>query len=199
MLEYALSFYQEYTRIFYILIAIVVLLEGPIIILTLTILSPQLWIWIPFLFFLSLFWDFWGDLLHFLLGKYWEKLFPNKRRSWAKSPTFQKLTKTIDNYPLLEKLIIIKYTPPITSIGLIYLWVSKVKMFDFIKKDFPLCLLSTIVVIYIGFYFGQYFNTKTNFWWLIFWIWLGILTTITLSRLIWKFLLKKIYRQHSKS
>ena len=131
MLEYALSFYQEYTRIFYILIAIVVLLEGPIIILTLTILSPQLWIWIPFLFFLSLFWDFWGDLLHFLLGKYWEKLFPSKRRSEAKSPTFQKLTKTIDNYPLLEKLIIIKYTPPITSIGLIYLWVSKVKMFDF--------------------------------------------------------------------
>lgn len=67
MLEFALEFYHNYHIIFYLFLTIAVILEGPIVILTLTSLSGVLGIPIRVVICFAIVGDAGGDILHFLL------------------------------------------------------------------------------------------------------------------------------------
>lgn len=195
MFEYAFSFYQNYLPFFFILTIIAVLLEWPIVILTLTLLSGKLGIPISLIIILSLIGDFGGDMLHFYLGKYGNTLL-KKLNFKRKSEKLTRLNKKIKNYPLLEKLIIIKYTPPITSIGLIYLGTTQLPTLEFIKTTLPLCLLSSWLIISIGYFFGEIF-TKTQYLWVFFFgAGIVIFSVIILLKFLGKFLVRKIKEKH---
>lgn len=192
MLDYAISFYNEYIFLFYFITIIAVILEWPIVILTLTLLSVKLGIPFWVLIFLAFIWDFWWDFLHFLIWKYFKKFFQKNK----KIEKFNNFKEKIDKVPLLEKLIIIKYTPPITSIWLIYLWFSSEKTWDFIKKDFFLCIFSSFLVLFIWYNFWQYFKETNNLTYFFIWVWFAIFIVVLLTKIISKFILKKIYKKY---
>lgn len=190
MLEYAVSFYNEYIFLFYFFVTIAVILEWPIVVLTLTLLSTKLWIPFWVLMILAFVWDFWWDFLHFLLWKYFKQKFLKNK----KLEKFQKIKEKIDSFSLFERLIIIKYTPPITSIWLIYLWINWEKTWDFIKNDFPLCIFSSALVLFIWYNFWEYFKDNNNLTYFFLAVWIAIFLTIFISRIIWKIIIQKIYK-----
>lgn len=195
MLEYALSRYHEYIVLFYAIVVIIVLLEGPITIMTLTMLAPQLWLPLEVIFLLSMIGDFGGDYLHFLVGRYGKKLL-KKQEENPDSP-LNKVHKQLEKYPLLEKLIIIKYTPPISNVGLIYLGTSPISTKAFLLKTLPLCTFSSILVISLGHYFGNYFQQQENLAQALFWIGITIVSVLFILRLLGKRLVKKVNEKYN--
>lgn len=198
MLEFALWFYQNYFFIFYLLLAIAVLLEWPIVIFTLTMLATKLGISLSMIFFLSIFGDFGGDLLHFLIGKYGRKLIKNKKKRIS-SGKIRKVKAKVDDYPLLEKLIIIKYTPPITSIGLLYLWSTKLSFKKFCITTLPLCLISSSLVFGVGLFFGHFLTPETPVWWFIVGIGLALFIIIKGFKALRKQIVMIITSKHKQA
>lgn len=192
MIDFAISFYNDYLVLFYLIVIIAVILEWPIVILTLTLLSAKLEIPFFVLIILALIWDFWWDLLHFFAWKIFHKKFEKSK----KLKKFENFKEKINNFPLFEKLIIIKYTPPITSIWLIYLWLNWEKTWNFIKYDFPLCLFSSFLVLFIWYNFSEYFKNTDNLTYFFLAVWFSIFTLVFLSKFIIKIILKKIYKKY---
>ena len=199
MLDFALSFASQHTFLFYSLVLIALLLEGPIVIFTLTALSWPLQIPLWMIFILAVFGDAGGDILHFLAGKYTKNLIskiPFFTKIQIKNQTFLSFYKKIHNYPLLEKLIIIKYTPPITSAWLLYLGSSGLNFYRFLKSTLPLCLFSSIIVFTIWVFFSTRTNFSNHIEFVLFSLGIGIfLLTKGLKRL-WNYLVNSIKKKH---
>lgn len=154
MLEYALTFFNAYPVLFYILLVVAVILEGPITILAISLLADRLGLqYIDILFFAFL-WDFWGDSLHFFVGRNFRNFVQNRKNIGRLKYLYRKM----DSYNFFEKLLVIKYTPPITSIGLLYFWSSKISTYDFITRDALVCFISSIIISGLGYYFGGLFH-----------------------------------------
>lgn len=199
MIEFALGFYQNYQRLFYLLLTVAVILEGPIVILTLTSLSWVLSIPLPIVLLFAILWDIWGDVLHFFLGKYGKKflkLIPAIKNLKIQNQNFLSFHQKIQNYPLLEKLILIKYTPPITSAGLIYLWSSGLSFRKFIIASLPLCLLSSGLVFIIGLFLSQYLTSQKQIIRFLIGFGISIFLVLRLIRIIGKYLIKKVEEHH---
>lgn len=194
MIDFAISFYNDYLVLFYLIIIIAVILEWPIVILTLTLLSAKLEIPFFVLIILALIWDFGWDLLHFFTWKIFHKKFEKSK----KFKKFENFKEKIDNFPFFEKLIVIKYTPPITSIWLIYLWLNWEKTWNFIKYDFPISTFSSFLVLFIWHNFWQYFKNTDNFTYFFLAVWFAIFLLILSTKLIAKYILKKIYKKYEK-
>jgi membrane protein DedA with SNARE-associated domain len=129
MIDFALNFYNNYIIIFYILLVVAVILEWPITILILSLLSPKFWLSFLFVFFFSFLWEFFWDLLHYFIWRFFKKnIFKDKNYK-----LLENIEKKIEKRSLLDKLIVIKYTPPITSIWLIYMWFQKINLKKFTK------------------------------------------------------------------
>lgn len=198
MLEYALLWYDQYYVFFYALVVLLVLVEWPITILTLTLLAPKLGIGWEELLLLSLVGDFWGDLLHFYVGRYGYQIqkffkirFDNRK--------FKKLQTQIDRYPLLEKLIIIKYTPPLTSLGLVYLGFSSVRVWEFIKYTLPLCVLSSVSIVAGGYLFGAFWSDNGTLWRFFLGIGVALFVLITVLRRLGRWLVASVQKKYKKS
>lgn len=199
MLDFALSFATQHTFLFYSLVLIALLLEGPIVIFTLTALSWPLQIPLWMIFILAVFGDAGGDILHFLAGKYTKNLIskiPFFTKIQIKNQTFLSFYKKIHNYPLLEKLIIIKYTPPITSAWLLYLGSSGLNFYRFLKSTLPLCFFSSIIVVTIWVFFSTRTSFSNHIEFVLFSLGVGIfLLTKGLKRL-WNYLVNSIKKKH---
>lgn len=193
MLEYAISFYNNFTILFYLIITIAVILEWPIVILTLILVSSKLGLPFYTIFILAFIWDFWWDLIHFLVWKFTKNFFLKKK----KFQKIENLNKKIEKLSLIEKLLIIKFTPPITIIWLVYLWASKISLFELIKKDFFICIFSSTLIVLIWTKFWEYFKNSDNLALFLFLIWFAIFLLTFITKLIWKFLIKKIYEKNS--
>jgi len=148
MLDYILHFYNSYTFFFYLLLIVWVVAEWPIIILGLSLISYKIWFGFYELLFFAFLWDFLWDLLLFLIWKYFSKKFKNKDFSLIK-----KLNKKLKYHKLLDKLIVIKYTPPITSLGLIYLGFSGISLKKFIKNNIILNIFSSFLITILWYSF----------------------------------------------
>ena len=189
MIDFALTFAHQYPVIFYSIIIIALLLEGPIVIFTLTSLSWVLNLPLWLIFILAIIWHACGDILHFLVGKYSKKLI-------IKNQSFLNFYQKIKEYPLLEKLIIIKYTPPLTTPGLLYLWSSELDFYHFLKSTLPLCLISSIIVFSIGVCFSEWANLTNHISLIL--IGLGVCLFILTKgmRRVWKKLIQTIEKKH---
>lgn len=198
MLEYLLDIATTSEGLFYGGILIAVLLEGPMVVLSLTILAGKLNLGFWFLFFLSLFGDFGGDLLHFLLGRYGNKLL-KYRKLIPKPEKLSQLNEKIKNYPLLEKLIIIKYTPPITTLGLIYLGSTDLQITDFIRNTLPLCTISSLMVLSFGYWFSAFLGEDFPLWWLLLCLWIALFTLVKSIRFLSQYIIKLIEKKNKKN
>lgn len=194
MLDFAISFYDNYTFIFYIISLIAVILEWPITVLALSsFIAPRYWLWFWWIFLIAFIWDFFWDLIHFYIWKFWK----NIHAKIQKNEKLWEIIKKIDNFSYLDKLIIIKYTPPITSIWLIYLWASKWNIKEFIKKDWFLCIISSLIVSFIWYFLWEYLKNEKDLWKILFIIWICIILFFIFWKFIFKLLTKKIYKNNN--
>lgn len=188
MLDYALHFYNNYTVIFYILLIITVILEWPITILTLSLLSTTFWFSFIFVYIFAIIWELFWDILHYILWRFFKQnIFKNKN--------FEILERTeekLKNHSLFDKLIVIKYTPPITSIWLIYLWYNKVDFKKFLKNIVIFSFLNWFLITFIWFYFWKYFVNKDDFKYLIIWLLFSFLLLYFLIKIISSYFIKKV-------
>lgn len=187
-INYAITFYENYKIIFYLIIFIAVILEWPITVLSLAIFAPKLGIWFPTIFLFAFLWDFLWDSLHFFVWRF-VKWIVSKNKNFSK---VEKLFKKIENYSFFDKLIIIKYTPPITSIWLLYMWFTKIWVKEFLLKNWVLCLTSAIILSSLWIFIGEKFADNENILiYLFIAIWAILITVYFLSKLIIKIVNKK--------
>lgn len=188
MLDYALNFYNSYTIIFYILLIIAVILEWPITILILCLLAPKFWFSFIFILIFAFLWEFLWDLMHYFIWRFFKKnIFKDKNFVF-----FEKIEKKLEKHSLFDKLVVIKYTPPITSIWLIYMWFQKIDIKKFIKNIFIFSVLNSILIVFIWFNFWKYFVNSNDFKYLIIWILISFLLVYLLLKLITSYFIKNI-------
>jgi membrane protein DedA with SNARE-associated domain len=191
MLDYALNFYNNYTTIFYILLVVSVIIEGPITILTLSFLAPKFWFSFILIYFFSFIWEFTWDLIHYFIWRYFKKnIFKDKNFK-----LLEKIENKLKYHSLFDKLIVIKYTPPITSIGLIYLWFQKVKLKRFIQNVVVFSLFNWILITFIWYYFWILFVNNNDLKYIIIWFMLSFLIIYFLSKIIASYFVKKILNE----
>ena len=187
-INYAITFYENYKIIFYLIIFIAVILEWPITVLSLAIFAPKLGIWFPTIFLFAFLWDFLWDSLHFFVWRF-VKWIVLKNKNFSKA---ENLFKKIENYSFFDKLIVIKYTPPITSIWLLYMWFTKIWVKEFLLKNWVLCLSSAIILSSLWIFIGEKFADNKNILiYLFIAIWAILITVYFLSKLIIKIVNKK--------
>ena len=188
MLEYILNFYSEYTIIFYGLLVISVIVEWPIVILALSLVAPKLGIWFFEILFFAFLWDFFGDIILYFFGRFFSK---------KDLKLIKKIDKKLKNYSLLDKLIIIKYTPPLTFAWFVYLWYKKIKFKTFLKNIFVLSSLSAFFISIIWYNFWYLFKNNNNFVLFISLVFISFVIFYFIFRKITKYILKKIYEKKS--
>lgn len=187
-INYAITFYENYKIIFYLIIFIAVILEWPITVLSLAIFAPKLGIWFPTIFLFAFLWDFLWDSLHFFVWRF-VKWIVSKNKNFSKA---ERLFKKIENYSFFDKLIVIKYTPPITSIWLLYMWFTKIWVKEFLLKNWVLCITSAIILSSLWIFIGEKFADNENILIYLFMaIWAILITVYFLSKLIIKIVNKK--------
>ncbi len=156
MLDFALQFYSQYQFVFFFLLIIVVILEGPITVLALSVIAPSLGLGFIAVFLFSFLWDFLWDVLHFYFWRFFRG-FQSKEKN---NTRILRLNSYVDKHSLIDTLILIKYTPPLTSIGLLYLWSYLKKSSRFLILDAWLVTMSSLIITSLWMYFG---NTLKNF------------------------------------
>ncbi len=188
MIDYIIHFYLNYKIIFYLLLIIWVIIEGPIIILSLCLLAPKFGFGFFEILFFAFLWDFIWDLFHFLFARFFRNKFKNKD-FWI----IKNLEKKLRKHSLLDKLIIIKYTPPITSLWLLYLWFSNTSFKKYLKNSIYLSVFTSLFITFIWYNFGYLFSKQDNFYYFIILLFLSFVLFYFLFKLLRKYLLKKIY------
>lgn len=187
MLDYALSFYQNYTIIFYILLIVTVIFEWPITILFLSILSQKFGFSFWFIFFIWFIWEFFWDLLHYVLGRIFHKNISNSK----KYEFFEKVKVKLAYHSLFDKIIVIKYIPPITSIWLIYLGLTKVDFYKFVKNVIVFATINSLIITSIWFNFWLLLKDRYDFEYIIIWVMLSLLMLYLTFKLISTYISKK--------
>lgn len=122
-----------------------VLLEWPIVILSLSLFAHQLGLSFEFLFLLSFVGDFGGDLIHYMIWRYFSHLLRSSDHVHNKYLTW--LYDNIHSISLLDILVVVKYIPPVTSIGLLYLWHQKVSLKKFIFLDCCIVTINSLLIV----------------------------------------------------
>jgi len=159
MLEYALTFYNNHFILFYLLLTIAVILEWPITILSLSIVAINFKISFYEVIIFSFIWEFFWDLLHYIIWRFFRvNIFNNKNYS-----LLIKTEKKLKNHSLFEQLMIIKYTPILTNIWLLYLWFKKTDLFKYIRIISIFALINWIVLTTIWYNFWYLFKGKIDF------------------------------------
>lgn len=190
MLEYAISFYNNYTVIFYLLLITAVVVEWPITILTLSMLAPKLEIPFLVIYVLAFSWEFFWDLLHYVIWRFFKKNIL-KNKSFK---TLEKAEEKLKNHSLFDKLIVIKYTPPITSIWLLYLWFNKTDFKEFSKYILLISLFNWIVISFIWLNFWVFLKDNANLEYILMWIMFSLVILYLSMRVIWKTVLWRILK-----
>ncbi len=188
MFDYIIHLYVTHTIIFYIFLVVLVIIEWPITILTISLLAPKIGINFIEIFILAFIWDFVWDLLYYFAWKF------SKNKIIKKDfKVIKKIEDKLKKKSLLDEMIIIKYTPPITSIGLFYLWYINTNLQKFLKNWFFLSTFSAVIVTSIGYNFWYLFKDNNNFLLFITFIFISFVVFYFLFRKLTNFIIKKIY------
>lgn len=160
--------HSEHFLLFYAVLIVILILEWPITILSISILAPKLWFWFPTIFILSFLWDLLWDLLFFIIWRFiWVNFFTKNESKKSKFDYIKKLEKQLKKHNFLDLLIVIKYTPPITSLGLIYLWFRNYSFKKFIWYSASLICFSSLIITSVWYFFWDKLKDSWNFWELI--------------------------------
>ena len=186
MFDYALSFYDNHLLLFYLFLIIAVILEGPITILAFSLIAVKFKISFFEVLIFSFIWEFFWDLLHYTIWRFfiWN-IFKYKNFSILK-----KIQKKLKNNSLFEQLLVIKYTPIITNIWLLYLWYKKTNLIFFIKTVSIFAIINGIIITSIWFNFWYLFKDTSDFSYFIVLLFLAFLLFYFLIKIISKYVIK---------
>lgn len=186
MFDYALTFYDNHLLLFYLFLIIAVILEWPITILAFSLIAVKFKISFFEVFIFSFIWEFFWDLLHYTIWRFfiWN-IFKYKNFSILK-----KIQKKLKNNSLFEQLLVIKYTPIITNIWLLYLWYKKTNLIVFIKTVSIFAIINGIIITSIWFNFWYLFKDKSDFDYFIVLLFLAFLLFYFLIKIISKYVIK---------
>lgn len=187
----------------YLLLFILLLAEGPIIGFTASNLASLGFLNIFLVCVVYFLGDFVGDILHYLFGLLLAKAhnrFLKKKFKKLKDLFESKQILSLDE--LLEKnfflaLIVIKLTPPISSLGLISLGARKTNFLKFIKNTAIICLLVEIPIVLFGYFAGitaDVFLKSRNIYERITFFILTVFIFIYLLKIFKRYLSKKIIK-----
>lgn len=188
MLEYSLHFYNNYTLLFYIWVILAVIIEWPITILILSILATRINLSFFYVYAFAFFWEFLWDILHYLVWRFLKKNIVKDKEF----ELFEKIEKKLINHSLFDKLIVIKYTPPITSIWLLYLGFQKTNFKKFLINITVFSTFNSLIITLIWYYFWAYFADKNELKYIIIWIMFGFLLLYLLIKIISYYFVKHI-------
>jgi len=157
----ALSFVQQSS---YFLIFLAMVLEGPFVTAAAAFAASLGVFNIYIIFILSLFGDLVGDFIHYLLGSFGRKTVIEKygERLGLKESRLRKIENHLKNH-LGKALFAIKFTPVLTTPGLLLAGALKVSVKRFILFSFIITLPRTLFFILIGFYFGVAFDKISRY------------------------------------
>jgi len=136
----------------YFLLLIGMIIEGPLITTTFAFAASLGYFNIFIILLLSIVGDVLGDFLHFVAGKYLGKKVKKKFKLDKKRISF--IEKNLKNH-LVKTLIFLKMIPPITSVGLLFVGSSKVKMPKLILASLLATIPLSIFYVTLGYFFGS--------------------------------------------
>lgn len=183
--NYIFSFHSEHYAIFIILLFIGVVIEWPLIIFSISLLATKLGFGFWEILVISFLWDITGDIMYFHIWKYiWSKFIrKNKnneiidsneaKKQETENKYLAKIDKAINENHIFETLLMIKYTPPITLLWLIYLWYKKIKLKKFVIWVLPIVVFNSLLITSLWYFFWKYFVNKDDFYHTIIYIFCG--------------------------
>lgn len=139
----------------YLLVFLLMVVEGPLVTIAAAAAASFGIFNIAIIFFLSLLGDLVGDLIYFVIGRVGNIVFIEnyEKRYHLKSITVRKLKrKLIEHFG--KTMFLIKFTPVLTTVGLILAGTLKIKTSRFVWYSLIITLPRTIFFTSIGFYFG---------------------------------------------
>jgi membrane protein DedA with SNARE-associated domain len=148
-----LTFVQQHS---YFLIFLVMIIEGPIITTAAASAASLGYFDIWIIFFLSLAGDLIGDFLHYAIGLTTRlTLIENFGHYFGlKKSTLKKIEKHMKNN-FGKTFFLIKFTPPLTSVGLISSGALRIPILKFILFSLVITLPRTIFFTILGYSFGS--------------------------------------------
>lgn len=190
----------------YILLFFLLLAEGPIIGFIASHLSSMGYLNIFLVFIIYFLGDLLGDILHYFIGiflskthnRFFKKKFV-KIDSLLKSKNVRYMDKLIEK-DLFLALLVIKLTPPISSIGLISLGIRKTNILKFIKNTAVICLMVEIPIVLLGYFTGisaQTFLKFQSFYGKAIFLIIVTVICIYLMNLMKKYISKKIIKKEN--
>lgn len=185
----------------YFLLFIILLVEGPIIGFIASHLASLGFLNIFLVLIVYFLGDFVGDVLHYLFGLLLVKTHNHflkdkfkKLSNLFKSKNINSINKLVENNLFLS-LVVIKLTPPISSLGLISLGVRKTNFVRFIKNTAIVCLMIEIPIVFLGYFTGLtaevFLKSRTIYERLTFFL-LVLVICIYLLHLLRNYISKKI-------
>lgn len=149
----ALSFTEVHG---YVLIFLIMVIEGPIITTAAAFAASLGYFNIFIIFLLSLLGDLTGDGIHYIIGRVGRVTFVERLalKLGLKKRDLRKLENTMHKH-FGKSMIIIKFIPIFTNIGLLLTGALKVPPKKFVWYSFIITLPRTIFFVVFGFYFGM--------------------------------------------
>lgn len=144
----------------YFIIFIAIVIEGPMVTTAAAFAASLGYFNIYMIFLLSIFGNIVGDIIHYYLGR----ILRNTIIDWyikyfkIKKPVIKKLDKKIHNN-LIASMVLIKSTPPLSTLGLLLIGASRVKFWKFLIISLLTVLPLSIFYTVLGFYFGYAIKT----------------------------------------
>jgi membrane protein DedA with SNARE-associated domain len=179
--------------LFFLILIIFLIFEGPWVLLILAALAPKLGLSFWHIYLLSVLGDLLGDVMRYGIGRYANNLTYIKQRV-EKLPTIKLIDEKIENNKLLDVLILVKYSPIVATLGLMYLGYKKIDFKQFLIYVTVMIAIYSFILSFVGYYFGKVFAGTDNFSYFVIGLSVGIIILYFLTRRFSRLLLRKITR-----
>jgi len=187
--EQAVSFLQKEG---YIIIFLLMVIEGPIITTAASFLASAGFFSIYLIFVLSLFADLTADIMYYTIGRATNKTVIEKKFQNLKGKkSFKKIEAGMNNH-LGKTLLIVKLTPFLAIPGLLLAGALKVSIKKFTIISLAITIPRTIFLTVSGFYFGYAVNKILMYFELGQYIFLFLIIAVIIIYFIFKFISSKI-------
>lgn len=136
----------QHKYLFYFIFLLLALIEGPIICFTVGYFSNIYEINIFAIYIIAFLGDFLGDIIHYFVGMYFNKVkFIHNRIKKIKIEHDKKLFKN---------MLILKLTPPLTSAGLLHIGYKKTNFKTFVLNAMILSIIFSFSFVSLGKFSG---------------------------------------------
>jgi len=181
----------------YLYLLILTTIEGPITSFVSAWFAAQWVLRIEYVAIIAFLWDIIWDIFLYMIWRLFGKIsFLKKFQLFSKEQSF--LKRTLDKSPFLY-LLVVKFTPYLSTPSLIYAWSKKMKVRLFVIYSFVISIFVKIIYLTLG-YMGSFSVKQVRHfidWWkqivlyVLIWVWLFVITKWVYSYL-WKRIKKDV-------